>query len=467
MDPTRVKFLIAGAGPTGLGAGYRLRELGVDSFLIVDPAERVGGLSRSFRDAAGFTWDLGGHVQFSHYRYFDLLMERALGKDGWNWLERESWVWLLGRFVPYPFQNNLRHLPDHELLECLSGLVRLYRDGAPEPVNFAEWIDATFGGGIARVFMRPYNLKVWAYPLEELTYQWIGERVAVADLEHAIANVILKKDERSWGPNNRFGFPKAGGTGAIWESVADLVGRDGIRLGVGVAELKAHERTAVLSTGETVAYEALLSTMPLDRLVSSLSEFPQTLRDDASLLKFSSSNIVGVGLRGRPAPGLATKCWMYFPEGDCPFYRVTVFSNYAGANVPDPSVHWSLMAEVAESPFKPVHQDSLVDDVIAGLRSTRLLQAADQIVSRWSHRCHHGYPTPFLGRDAVLGRLHAGLEPLGIFSRGRFGGWKYEVSNQDHSLMQGVEWANRMVLAVPEVTYPYPATANAGWGRKL
>ena len=57
------------------------------------------------------------------------------------------------------------------------------------------------------------------------------------------------------------------------------------------------------------------------------------------------------------------------------------------------------------------------------------------------------------------------LEPFGISSRGRFGAWKYEVSNQDHSLMQGVEWANKVALGVPELTLPFPETANAMWGK--
>ena len=48
--------------------------------------------------------------------------------------------------------------------------------------------------------------------------------------------------------------------------------------------------------------------------------------------------------------------------------------------------------------------------------------------------------------------LHEAYESLGVYSRGRFGTWKYEVSNQDHSLMQGVEVINRLVRNEPETT---------------
>jgi hypothetical protein len=32
-----------------------------------------------------------------------------------------------------------------------------------------------------------------------------------------------------------------------------------------------------------------------------------------------------------------------------------------------------------------------------------------------------------------------------VYSRGRFGAWRYEVGNMDHSVAQGVEWVNRIV----------------------
>ena len=46
----------------------------------------------------------------------------------------------------------------------------------------------------------------------------------------------------------------------------------------------------------------------------------------------SSSHIIGLGIRGHSPHD--TKCWLYYPEDDCPFYRTTVFSHYAPKNCP-------------------------------------------------------------------------------------------------------------------------------------
>src|SRR5262249_7844327 len=43
-----------------------------------------------------------------------------------------------------------------------------------------------------------------------------------------------------------------------------------------------------------------------------------------------------------------------------------------------------------------------------------------------------------------------------IYSRGRFGAWQYEISNMDHSVMQGVEVVNWLLLGDPEVTWQAP-----------
>jgi protoporphyrinogen oxidase len=455
------RIVIIGAGPTGLGAATKLHELGHSQWKLLERTHTPGGLAASYRDKNGFTWDLGGHVQFSHYCTFDRLMDELLGTDGWLHHQRESWVWLRDRFVPYPFQLNLRRLPDEDRSDCVAGLVRLARQHhAKPPAHFAEWIDRSFGEGIARVFMRPYNIKVWAYPPEDMTYSWIGERVATVDLERVLRNIFDQTDDLSWGPNNTFRFPKHGGTGAVWKACAERLPQEKIQYGAEVVRVDVGKREIHLANGSVEPYDRLLTTMPLDLFVplAGLSEL-QPLTDR---LLHSSTHIFGVGLRGKPREELATKCWMYFPEDNCPFYRVTVFSNYSPNNVPDIRTHWSLMAEVSESPKKPVSASpqERLEEVIQGMLNTRLIEQREDIVSTWQIRLEHGYPTPFLGRDDIIHEVLPALEHYEISSRGRFGAWKYEVSNQDHSLMQGVEWANWVLHGADELTLWHPEIVN-------
>lgn len=456
----RAGVVIVGAGPTGLGAARRLTELGVTDWLLLEASSSPGGLAGSFVDDAGFTWDVGGHVQFSHYEYFDQAMNDLLGVDGWLSHERESWVWIRGRFVPYPFQNNVRLLPAEDAERCLHGLVDITQTPRPRAAHFGEWMDAKFGPGICDVFMRPYNFKVWAHPPEMMSAGWVGERVAVTDLRRVLSNLVHGRDDVSWGPNNTFRFPKHGGTGAIWRACAAQLRPDRMRFGWRVASVDLEQKILTTSHGHRIAYDTLVSTMPITRLAASAGR-PDLERTAAAGLLHSSSHIFGIGLRGQPPESLKRKCWMYFPEGDCPFYRVTVFSNYSPNNVPDPDAQWSLMAEVSESPHKPVDEAGLADAVIDGALATGLIDSRDSIVSLWQRRFEHGYPIPSVGRDAALGELLPAFEHHDVLSRGRFGAWKYEVSNQDHSFMQGVEAAERIVNGRQELTVFDPEYANA------
>jgi UDP-galactopyranose mutase len=449
------RILIIGAGPTGLAAAYRLRELGHTNFLVLEASDHVGGLASSEKSPNGFIYDIGGHVLFSHYPYFDRLFDALLG-DEFQELKRESWVWMCDRFLPYPFQNNIKYLPREIVLECLLGLIEAQK----RPVdlsafkNFEELIYGVFGQGIAKYFMMPYNFKVWAHPPCMMNKEWIGERVSVVDIKRVLGNVVLDRDEVTWGPNATFKYPRYGGTGGIFERMKPYV-EDQLRLETATVAVDSERKEVVLADGSREKYDALLSTMPMDLLVEAMgSDVPEAIVDASRQLRHSGSYIVGVGIK-QPSP--SNKNWMYFPESNCPFYRVTYLSNYSPEVVPDPATHYSLLCEISRSPFKPVDADRVIDETIAGLVNAKLIGERDQddivdvhVISR-----DYTYPIPSLERDAALKAIHPYLESKDIYSRGRFGAWRYEVGNMDHSVAQGVEWVDRILLGKrdDELTY--------------
>jgi protoporphyrinogen oxidase len=446
------RIVIIGAGPTGLGAGYRLKELGHNNFAIYDRLDHIGGLASSFTDSAGFTWDVGGHVMFSHYKYYDQCFEKLMG-DEFQLNMRESWVRMFNTWVPYPLQNNIRYLPKQVTLECLTGLIDAQTKADHRSAkNFEEFIDAVFGEGIARHFMKPYNFKVWAHPPKLMNKQWIGERVAVLDIHRAIRNVVLGSDDFGWGPNNQFKYPLRGGTGEFYRRF-EMPLKDHIHLNKPVDFINLQKKHVRFADGQIVDYDWLISTAPLDKLCNDMlnGNMPRDIKQAAASLRHSGGYMVGIGIRQK-CP--STKSWMYFPESNCPFYRATYLSNYSPYMTPDNNQYYSLLCETSYSEFKPVDGNRIIDDTIQGLINAGMIKESDQrdIVDTWVINAKYSYPIPTVERDGILCQTIPFLESHGIFSRGRFGMWKYEVSNTDHSLMQGVELINRLLLGEPETT---------------
>jgi len=123
--------------------------------------------------------------------------------------------------------------------------------------------------------------------------------------------------------------------------------------------------------------------------------------------------------------------------------------------------YWSIMLEVSESSMKAVNRETLLKDCIQGLVNTEMLKPEDEVVSTYVRAFDHGYPTPTLEREGVLKQLLPKLQDKSIYSRGRFGSWRYEVGNQDHSFMLGVEAVDAIVNGGVELTLNYPDFVNS------
>jgi protoporphyrinogen oxidase len=433
------KIVIIGAGPCGLGAAWRLQQLGYKDWQIYERNDYVGGLSASFKDEKGFVWDIGGHVIFSHYEYFDKLLEQLLGRD-YIEHQRKAYIRVMNRWVPYPFQNNIRYLPKKKAWECLSSLFMAGIKNRKSYCSFSDWILAKFGKGIAKYFMFPHNLKVWNYPLEGMSYNWIGERVSVVDFKKVLGNFVFGRKDTSWGPNSTFKFPLFGGTGEIFRRFIPYI-KERLFLNQEIVTVDIENKEVILKDGNRSNYDILINTMPLDKFIKAagLTQFFETIEQ----LKHNSVLVVGLGFK---KSAFSDKCWVYFPESNCPFYRITYFSNYSPCNVPN-SEYSSLICEAAYSQTKPYKKGDIVEDTIAGLTNSGILTREDKkyIVSTYLINAEYAYPIPTLGRDEALNTIQPYLVRNSIYSRGRFGAWRYELGNTDYSLMQGVEAVNEIL----------------------
>ena len=473
-------IIIIGSGPTALGAVQRIYQLKLEekfsnvSVIILEQTGKPGGLATSERDDQGFLWDMGGHVVFSHYSYFDWTLDRAV-KD-WNQKQRAAYAFMKGsdakrRFIPYPVQNNIEVMDKVDQKKCLNGLEEIIANPVKQkPANFDEWLLKNFGTGLCDVFMRKYNRKVWTVDPTKMNAVWVGERVAVPDIAKLKAKIAAfdsgaPAKDSAWGPNNVFRFPKYNGTGGIWQAVADHLPREWFKFHHRVTGVNIDKKSVMVETGtekksvQEFKFDYLISTVPLDIFVNMIKGQDSSLeemKEHTSKLVYSHTHVIGIGLTGQPPKTLSSKSWMYFPDSDSPFYRITVFSSYSDDHVPEPGKQWSLMCEAAE-PLTHTNPERwtkkhLIDATIQALITYGFIESG-MVVSKYYRRLEHGYPVPSINREMILEKVQPWLESKGIFSRGRFGGWRYEVANQDHSFMQGVETADKLLRGIPEETY--------------
>ena len=86
------KIVIIGRRPDRTGRGLSAERTWLSEFHALRTARTNWAVSPAASPIpAGFTWDIGGHVMFSHYNYYDQVFDRLMGSD-FQLNNRESWV---------------------------------------------------------------------------------------------------------------------------------------------------------------------------------------------------------------------------------------------------------------------------------------------------------------------------------------------------------------------------------------
>jgi len=412
---------ILGGGLTGLSAAWHLKG---EDHVLLEKEQIVGGLART-EEYEGFRFDLGSHIWFTKEPAAETLLE-CLPSLVMRGYDRSAWVHIYGRLVPAPFQANMYGMPADVVSECLIGYIEATRGYHRSRESFADWLRASFGDGLYKHFMRPYNSKVWTVPPEEMAADWTGSRVDVPDSREMIEGA-LGLQVNNMGPNARFCYPTREGIGSIAEAIYSQCSR--ISTGTQIGSIELDTKTIHLAGGADLAYQSMISTIPLPDLVGLIENVPHAVREAARKLRATKLVLVNIALKRRPDHGYH---WIYFAEPKYPFFRVSFPHNYSESMCPAGCA--SIQAECAFPYDANIDETSVAEHAKAMLSEAGYLDISGLLFVK-TRVVSPAYVIRDHARRMNLQIIQSYLGKHNVCCAGRLGAWEY--INMDQCILAG------------------------------
>lgn len=404
MDRTR--YLIVGAGVSGLAFADWIGKDGDRDYLILEAQSEIGGYCKTIVQD-GFVWDFSGH--FFHFKHKDIeryLVER-MGDQRILVVNKNSLILYDGDYIDFPFQKNIHQLKKDAFIDCLVDL--FFKEDEGEPSNFQEMLFAKFGKGISERFLVPYNEKLYATDLSRLDVDAMGRFFPYADLESIIRN-FRDPDNASY--NATFTYPEGGAIQYV-KALAAGVDPERICLEERVERIDLHKKVAQTSKGREIAFEYAISAAPFNQLLDIVG-----LGWDPEIYTWNKVLVFNLGF---DAKGLEGVHWVYLPERDVRPYRIGFYDNIFGTD------RMSMYVEVG------LPRDAHVDDEVVEAELQRILEDLSRVGVIDGHTLvsrHHIVLDPayvHITRDSIaeVARHKRILASRGVYSIGRYGSWTY------------------------------------------
>lgn len=417
---------VLGGGLAGLSAGYH------GNFPVFEAQAFPGGTAASIKKE-GFVFDLGIHVFNSKARqFYDLLNQLGVPVVV---KVRKGYIYSFDSFVSYPIQVNTHHLPIRKRFECVAGYFFRKKDMTPE--NYEDWLNRNFGTGFSRNFLIPYSEKFWGVKPREMTFEWTGARVPQARLLDVVKGA-LRNHDAGLGPNAEFRYPSSPGEGygALGEALASRVKE--IYYSMKATTIDPQSKTVSFNGGKVkVAYENLITTLPLPELVQSLPSAPAAIHEAAGKLRWNSIAVINLGV---DKPFITDKHWIHFPEKEISFFRISFPANFCPGL--SPPMQTPIQAEISYDMKNPPAEQDLLALVRHDLIKTGIISAQDSVSFQDVHYLPYGYVIFDFNRKQAVETLHEFFEKFNIYSCGRYGEWAYLWS--DEAIESGKAAAKKM-----------------------
>ena len=424
MPPDHITIL--GGGPAGLAAGYFAAKRALP-FTIFEAMGRYGGNAVTLQHG-DFRFDTGAHRFHDKDPEMTMEVQALLGPELLK-INLPSNIFYQGKLLDFPLSavSLMRSLSLPFLVRAGWDLLRERLRPEPDRANFESATVHKYGRTISQPFLLDYSEKLWGLPSQQLSVQISGSRLKGLTPSMLLREIVLGASAKPAHMEGDFYYPRMG-YGAIMDRLADVCGRENIRLGSPVSGIHHNDtRISAISTasGERLPVTTMINTIPITSFFRALDpRAPQQYVDIARSLRFRNLVLVVLFL---DAAQVTTSATAYFPETRFPFTRLYEPINRSRMMAPEGKT--SLCVEIpcyaADDVWKS-EDAALVDMTSSHLESIGWVDRSKLIGSQVL-RLSHAYPVLEAGFEAKIQML---LDYLARFSNlkviGRNGRFVYK-----------------------------------------
>lgn len=399
-----MKYLILGAGPSGLTFANMLLRSGETDFLVLEREPEAGGLCRS-ENVDGSPFDIGGgHFLDVRNPRVTEYMFSFLPESEWDLYERDSQIDLYGDMIGSPIEANIWQLPEQKQKKYLDSIaVAGCNTGVLKPEKFTEWIDWKLGSAISEDYMIPYNQKMFGEDLDLLGTYWL-EKLPNVSYEETKLSCENHKPYGTQPGHARFYYPKKYGYGEAYIRMAKALG-DRIKYNEPVFSLDYEKKTV---NGKYKA-DIIIVTIPWKGIKEHIN-LPGELKEDIDSLKYSSV------VTQYCEENLDTKAhWIYYPDPKLSYHRILVRHNFC----PDSKGYWTEtnLTRYDTEESKALRKQFFVNDF--------------------------AYPLNTIGKQEIMQNLLEYTKSKGIIGLGRWGEWQHY--NSDVVMQRAMDLAQSLM----------------------
>jgi protoporphyrinogen oxidase len=421
--------VVLGGGLTGLSVAYRLCRKGFH-VTVIEESSQVGGLASSFT-YDNYTFDIGPHIfrtQSKNLLSFVSSLTNIISTNSDPKIWKKPGL-LHDNVTPIITTRNLSLLSEDKRKRIQEEYQKTKRSNIDltSCKSFEECIIAQIGETLYNEYFREYTEKWWGLPAKELSAKLAPHNLQIQEKAyygHVSANYRQYTEEV---------YPASNGIGAIAQMLANKIKLMGVNI---ILESKVKD---LITDGNKIKYVVVKRDSLEEEYKSDLVVSTIPITDLARMLKISTNlayrSLISIFIKIRRRQLLRNK-WLYFPERELIFGRVSEPKLFSPTNAPIYST--SLCVEVTCQMNDSIWNDEYITyKVVEQLKDINFIKGNEtEFID--IKKIPNAYPIYRIGYEEELLRIRSKTATIqNIWIAGRTGSFTY--ANMDAALAKAIE----------------------------